>query len=246
MTQIDMLSEQDTHATKLSVGVLTADLTRLAADLDMLHGTDCWAHIDVMDGCFCPSLTFGAPIIKAVAACGVPADAHLLVEEPRQILAEVVAAGPRVVTVHAEAGRHLHRTMQELTALCADLPEEERPIRGIGLNPGSPVELLEPVLDMVDLVLVLAVNPGWSSQRPAANTQRRVQAVRALAASLGKEVLVGIDGGVTMANVAQIAGWHPDVIVSGSAIYDGRTPAANLAKMRSLIAEGSINQGEAA
>ncbi|MCL2781357.1 MAG: ribulose-phosphate 3-epimerase [Actinomycetia bacterium] len=248
MTRADTLDGTPAGGhTRLSAGVLTADLTRLAAQLEVLHGTDCWAHIDVMDGQFCPTLTFGAPIIKAVAACGVPADAHLMVQEPRQILPEVVAAGPRVVTVHAEATKHLHRTLQELTALRAEQPEDRQLIRGVGLNPGSPVELLEPVLELTDFVLVLAVNPGWGGQRPAANTRRRVDAVRELAAALGQQVLVGVDGGVTLANAAQMAGWGLDVIVSGSAIYDGKDPAGNLAKMLAQLAaaSGDPNHGGA-
>jgi ribulose-phosphate 3-epimerase len=214
---------------RLSVGVLTADLTRLGAELEPLRDSSCWAHVDVMDGTFCPQLTVGPAVIRAIAATGAAVDAHLMVDEPRRLLPDVVSAGASVVTVHAESTRHLHRTLQELTELSTAV------LRGVAINPGTPVQavdpVLDPVLELVDLVLVLAVNPGWPGQRPAANTQRRVRAVRELAASAGRPVMVGIDGGVTMANAAEIAGWGADVIVSGSAIYDGTDPAANLSRM---------------
>jgi ribulose-phosphate 3-epimerase len=214
---------------RLSAGVLTADLTRLGDELAILRGTGCWAHVDVMDGSFCPQLTVGPGFVAGVAAAGLPVDAHLLVDEPRRLLPDIMAAGPAVVTVHAEATRHLHRTMQELTALAAQRPGPV--LRGVAISPGTPVVAVEPVLELTDLVLVLAIDPGWPGQPPAANTPRRVAAVRDLAASLGRPVLVGIDGGVTMANATEIAGWGADVVVSGSAIYDGIDPAGNLDRM---------------
>jgi ribulose-phosphate 3-epimerase len=214
---------------QLSVGVLTADLTRLGEELAILRGTGCWAHVDVMDGAFCPQLTVGPAVVAAVASTGVPVDAHLMVNEPIRILPEIVAAGPAVVTVHAEATRHLHRTLQELAAL-ADR-QDRRILRGVGISPGTPVHAVEPVLELVDLVLVLAVDPGWPGQDPAASTRRRVGAVRQLAAGLGGAVQVGVDGGVSLANAAEIAAWGVDVIVSGRAIYDGSDPAGNLDRM---------------
>jgi ribulose-phosphate 3-epimerase len=218
-----------TAGPRLSAGVLTADLTRLGAELAMLRGTGCWAHVDVMDGTFCPQLTVGPAFLAAVASAGVPVDAHLLVDEPRRLLPEVVAAGPAVVTVHAEATRHLHRTFQELTALSA---EADSPVlRGVAISPGTPVQAIDPVLELADLVLVLAVDPGWPGQRPAANTARRLRAVRELAAGLGRTVQVGVDGGVTLGNAAEVASWGADVVVSGSAIYDGTDPPGNLRRI---------------
>jgi ribulose-phosphate 3-epimerase len=182
-----------------------------------------------MDGSFCPQLTVGPGFVAAVAAAGIPVDAHLLVDEPRRLLPDIVAAGPAVVTVHTEATRHPHRTLQELTALAAARPAPV--LRGVAISPGTPVTAVEPLLELTDLVLVLAVDPGWPGQPPAANTRRRVAAVRHLAAEAGRPVMVGVDGGVTMANAAEIAGWGADVVVSGSAIYDGRDPAGNLDRM---------------
>jgi len=210
---------------RLSAGVITADLTRLGAELEILRGKAAWAHVDVMDGVFCPQLTVGPAFVAAAASTGVPVDAHLMVDEPRRLLPDIAAAGASIITVHAEATRHLHRTMQEMT----DIAGEPRSfLRGVAINPGTPVQAVEPVLELADLVLVLAVSPGWPGQIPAANTRRRVDAVRELAARCQADVLVGVDGGVTLGNAAQIAGWRPDVIVSGSAIFDRHSPARNL------------------
>ena len=209
---------------RLSAGVLTADLTRLGAELEILRGKAAWAHVDVMDGVFCPQLTVGPAFVAAAASTGVPVDAHLITEEPRRLLPEIAAAGAAVITVHAEATRHLHRTMAEMTALA----QEWTFLRGVAINPGTPVQAVEPVLWLADLVLVLAVSPGWPGQAPVPGTRQRVLAVRDLARRSGAEVLVGVDGGVTLGNAAEVASWGADVIVSGSAIYDRKDPARNL------------------
>jgi len=210
---------------RLSAGVITADLTRLGAELELLRGRAAWAHVDVMDGVFCPQLTVGPAFVAAVASTGIPVDAHLIVEEPRRLLPEIAAAGASVITVHAEATRHLHRTLQEMTALAG---QPRSFLRGVAVNPGTPVHAVEPVLWLADLVLVLAVSPGWPGQAPAANTRQRVDQVRELARAAGADVLVGVDGGVTLANAAEMAGWDIDVIVSGSAVFDRVDPARNL------------------
>jgi ribulose-phosphate 3-epimerase len=227
---------------RLSAGVLTADLTRLGAELEHLRGRAAWAHVDVMDCVFCPQLTAGPAFVAAVASTGMPVDAHLMTEEPRRLLPEIAAAGAAVITVHAEATRHLHRTMAEMTALAG---EERSFIRGVAINPGTPVQAVEPVLWLADLVLILAVSPGWSGQAPAANTRQRVRDVRELAARAGADVLVGVDGGVTIGNAAEIASWGIDVIVSGSAIFDRIDPAGNLDRLsRQLRTTEEVSDGQ--
>jgi ribulose-phosphate 3-epimerase len=234
------LADQAGTGPRLSAGVITADLTRLGTEMDVIRGRAHWAHVDVMDGAFCPQLTVGPSFVRAVASTGVPVDAHLLVAEPARFLEQVVDAGAEIVTVHAESGRHPHRALQELSQLSAGV----RPvIRGYAINPGTPVQAIEPVLDLVDLVLVLAVNPGWSGQAPAANTARRIAAARELTGAAGHPVLVGVDGGVSLANAAEVAGWGADIVVSGSAIFDGKDAPGNLAAM--LAALGAPPAGPA-
>jgi ribulose-phosphate 3-epimerase len=223
---------EDAAPPRLSAGILTADLTRLGAELDLIRDRADFAHVDVMDGTFCPQLTVGPPVIAAAASTGVPVDAHLMVDEPGRMLPDVVRAGASIVTVHAEASRHPHRVLTELTELSASV----RPvIRGYALNPGTPVGVIEPVLDLIDLVLVLAVSPGWSGQAPAASTPRRIAAARELVQAAGRRILVGVDGGVTLRNAAEVATWGADLVVSGSAIFDGRDAAGNLTAMLTAL-----------
>jgi ribulose-phosphate 3-epimerase len=223
----DAVTAASVAGPRLSAGVLTADLTRLGAEVDMLRGTGCWVHVDVMDGTFCPQLTVGPAFAAAVAAIGIPVDVHVLADEPRWLLPDIVATGLAVVTVYAEAIRHLHRMLQELAAVGA--AQDPPVLRGVAISPGTQVQVIGPVLELVDLVLVLAADPGWPGHLPAASTQRRVRTVQELAAGLDIAVQVGVDGGITIANAAEVASWGADVLVSGSEIYDGIDPPATCA-----------------
>jgi ribulose-phosphate 3-epimerase len=179
-------------------------------------------HIDVMDGCFCPQLTVGPPVIGALHT-KLKKDVHLMIEEPLEKVRAYVEAGADVLTFHVEATRHPHRVLQALGSSV---------MRGIALNPGPMVAAVEPLLDDVELVLVLAVNPGWGGQRFASNTERRLADVRELIAHSGRKVLLGVDGGVTRENVSSIAAMGVDLIVAGSAVFDGGDAEANLRLLR--------------
>ena len=153
---------------RLSAGVITADLTKLGVELEILRGKAAWAHVDVMDGRFCPQLTVGPAFIAAVASTGIGVDARLMVEEPRRLVPDVAAAGAAVITVHAEADRHLHRTLQEMTQLAGQPPSF---LRGVAINPGTPVQAVEPVLELADLSSGACgrsrlVRPGSGRQYP--------------------------------------------------------------------------------
>jgi ribulose-phosphate 3-epimerase len=207
----------------LSVGITTADWLHMGAELERIEraGAD-FVHIDVMDGCFCPQLTVGPPVIGALKT-GLKKDVHLMIEDPLDKVSAYVDAGASVLTFHVESTQHPHRVLQVLGTSVT---------RGIALNPGTPVEVLEPLLDDVELVLVLAVNPGWGGQRFAPNTQRRLAAVRDLIDRSGRKVMLGVDGGVTRENVGSIAAMGVDVIVAGSAVFDGGDVAANFRQLR--------------
>ena len=211
----------------VSVGTLTADLMHLGSELELLERVGVGVvHIDVMDGCFCPQMTVGPPYVKGLRT-PLLKDVHLMVEEPLDKLDAYVAAGADIISVHVEAAVHIHRVLQRL----GSLEHGERPgegiVRGLALNPGTPLEWLVPLLDEIDMVSILGIDPGWSGQSMAPGTLTRVKRVKDLAAAAGKDILVCVDGGVTRANITEIAGVGADLIVTGSAVFDGKAAEAN-------------------
>lgn len=223
MTSVGELRER---APLLSAGMLTADLLRLDDELQAMDdaGVDL-IHIDVMDGVFCPPLTLGAPIVKAIPDRFVK-DVHLMIDDPLTKVEAFVEAGASILTFHLEATCHAHRVLQTLAG--------SRLVRGIAVNPGTPVTAIEPLLDDVELILVLAVNPGWSGQAFSPATGDRLAQARALVAD--RAILIGVDGGVTRENVDRVVALGPDVVVAGSAIFDGVAPADNARALKDALA----------
>jgi ribulose-phosphate 3-epimerase len=205
------------QAPLLSVGVLSANLLRLGEDLEALDEAGVsLAHIDVMDGVFCPMTTAGPPLVKAIPDRFVK-DVHLMVDEPLAKIDAYIEAGAGIVVFHPESTRHPHRILQTLAGSGV--------LRGLALNPGTPLSVVQPLLDDLELVLVLGVNPGWSGQSFIPSTERRLVEMRACLAD--RPIALAVDGGVTGANVEQLASLGVDVIVTGSAVYDGGAPADN-------------------
>jgi ribulose-phosphate 3-epimerase len=165
-------------------------------------------HIDVMDGVFCPQMTVGPSFVKAVSD-RYPTDVHLMIDEPLEKVDAYVKAGARIVTFHVESTRHPHRVLQRLGG--------HGVTRGVALNPGTPLAAVDPLLDDLELLLILAVNPGWSGQSFIPGTPGRLSSARELIE--GRNITLGVDGGVTRDNIAEIASLGPDVIVSGSAVF---------------------------
>jgi len=225
-------------APTISVGILTADLMALGADLARLDGTGvALLHFDVMDGCFTPMMTFGPPLVKAVRT-PLLKDVHLMIDEPLEKLGDYVAGGADVVTVHAESCTHIHRVLQRLGTMENANDPARGIVRGVALNPGTPIAVLEPLLDELDLVHLLAINPGWGGQKFLPATMGRIADVRRLLVRAGRRILLGVDGGITRDNIGTLAGTGVDLVVTGSAVFDGKAPAENARAMLAALRGG--------
>ena len=223
-------------APTVSVGVVTANLLALGSEISLLERTGVKvAHVDVMDGCFCPMMTVGPPFIKAIKT-SLLKDVHLMIEEPLEKVAEYVAVGADMVTIHVEACSHVHRVLQKLGTLTNVNDAERGIVRGVALNPGTPLEALEPLLDELEFISLLAVNPGWGGQKYIPSTTARLARVQRMIADSGKNIILGVDGGITKENIAQAAATGADLIVTGSAVFDGKTPEANARFMLDAVA----------
>jgi ribulose-phosphate 3-epimerase len=224
------------EAPTISVGMLTANLLSLGSEISLLEKTGVkLVHVDVMDGCFCPMMTVGPPLIKAIKT-SLLKDVHLMIEEPLEKIADYVAAGADIVTIHPEACSHVHRVLQKLRTFTNVNDAERGIVRGVALNPGTPLEVLGPLLDEVELVLLLAVNPGWGGQKYIPSTTSRIARAHRMIADSGKEIILGVDGGITKENIAEVAATGTDLIVTGSAVFDGKAPEANARFMLEAVA----------
>jgi ribulose-phosphate 3-epimerase len=211
-----------------SVGILSADLLNLASELAMLERAGVGIiHIDIMDGRFCPQLTVGPWFVKGLRT-PLLKDVHLMVHEPLDKLADYAAAGADIITVHVEAAVHIHRVLQRLGALEHSAGDGRGIMRGLALNPGTPLEwLTPPLLEELDLISLLAVDPGWSGQKFAPTTLERVARVKEMVAEAGKDILIAVDGGITYDNIAEVAASGADLIAGGSIVFDGKQNEAN-------------------
>ena len=214
----------------LSPSILNADFGHLAAVVRQLEqgGAD-YIHLDVMDGRFVPNLSFGLPVVEAVRrATTLPLDVHLMIVEPERYIGDFIAAGASIVTVQVEACVHLHRTVQQIHAAGA--------LAGVALNPSTPLAALEEIVPFVELVLVMAVDPGYGGQTLIPATLRKVERLRRLIDDLGLPAVIEVDGGIKASNMAAVLEAGADVVVTGSAAFppDGSTVEAVQALRRAM------------
>jgi len=212
----------------IAPSLLAADFTRLADDISMVnHSQADWLHFDVMDGRFVPNITFGMLILEAVKKlCTKPLDVHLMIVEPERYIEQFRTAGADVITVHLEACPHLHRTIQQIKATGAKA--------GVALNPHTSVELLEDVLEDLDLVLIMSVNPGFGGQKFIYRTIPKVQKLREMMDIRNIKAHIEIDGGVGLQNAEALLQAGADVLVAGNTVFSAPDPTDMIAKLKAI------------
>lgn len=212
----------------IAPSVLAANFRHLQADFDMVNRSEAdWFHVDVMDGRFVPNISFGMDIVRTMKSMAErPLDVHLMILEPEKYIAEFRKAGADVITVHYEACTHLHRTIQQI--------KETGAKAGVALNPHTPVSLLEDVIEDLDMVLLMSVNPGFGGQKFIYNTIPKIKQLNELIIVKNCKTLIEIDGGVGLQNAEEILKAGANVLVAGSSVFHSPDPMETIAKLKAI------------
>lgn len=209
----------------IAPSILSADFANLQRDVEMINASDAqWFHIDIMDGVFVPNISFGFPVLKAIAKhAKKPLDVHLMIVQPERYVQAFKEAGAHVLTVHLEACTHLHRTVQEIRAAGMQ--------PGVAINPHTSVSLLEDIIADIDLVCMMSVNPGFGGQKFIEGTYGKVEALNNLIARKNSKAKIEIDGGVDLGNAPKLVKAGADVLVAGNTVFSAPDPAGMIRKL---------------
>ncbi len=221
---------------ELAPSILSADFAHLADQIrSATEGGGTLVHVDIMDGHFVPNITIGPPVVKSLRkVTELPLDCHLMIENPDQYIPEFVEAGADWISVHQEASRHLHRTLQHIRSHGA--------LAGVVINPATPVDMLGEVLDIVDYVLVMSVNPGFGGQKFIPAAVHKIRRLAEIRASRGLNYRIEVDGGIALDTVAEVVRAGAEILVAGNAVFGHGDPKINAQKLLRTAIEATLQK----
>ncbi|TDM00422.1 MAG: ribulose-phosphate 3-epimerase [Flavobacteriaceae bacterium] len=212
----------------IAPSILAADFNNLGKDLEMVNQSEAdWFHLDIMDGVFVPNISYGMPVVEAMAKLTKkPLDVHLMIVDPDRYLSVFKNLGAEIITVHFEACTHLHRTVWAIKELGVKA--------GVALNPHTPVSVLEDILVDLDLVLIMSVNPGFGGQKFIENTYQKIKKLKEMASQMNTQIIIEIDGGVGLQNASLLIEAGANALVAGSSVFGSDSPTKTIAELKAI------------